>query len=71
VYQKYEKKCRENLFKLTFTWEEELADQTKLDDDTQKDHNVEEREDLPEDAELPHTPLDLPGPEGEHPRMRD
>ncbi len=61
VHQKFEKKGRENLYKLTLLWDEELADQTKLDD--------EDRDELPDENDLPPPPLDLPGPEGEQPRL--
>lgn len=68
VHQKFEKKGRENLYKLTVKWEEELVDQTKLDDETGEEHS-EDDDDLRDETGLPSTPLDLPGTDGEQPRL--
>lgn len=59
VRQEYKKERREHTFLLRLSWEEELADQAKLDDDPDED-DLDEQTPLSEPG-VPTTPLEMPG----------
>lgn len=59
VRQEYKKERREHTYVLKVVWEEELADQPKLDDEPDED-DLEDRPHLPEPG-VPTTPLEMPG----------
>ncbi|MGZ4106577.1 MAG: hypothetical protein ACXVC1_06085 [Tumebacillaceae bacterium] len=60
VRQEYKKEGREHSFVLRLAWQEELADQAKLDDEPEAESVDDVTASLP-DGSVPQPPLEMPG----------